>query len=170
MKRLKILVLLLCLFLGKAVHAQVNNPAYKLLLEGMYSKTVPLITVPEAAKVQARDKAVVFLDTRESEEYAVSHLKNAVWVGYNDFNLKRLAGIPKPTPLIVYCSVGYRSEKVGEKLLKAGYTNVHNLYGSIFEWVNQGYPVYKNKDQPTTAVHAYNRTWGIWLQQGKKVY
>jgi rhodanese-related sulfurtransferase len=37
--------------------------------------------------------------------------------------------------------VGYRSEKVTEKLQKAGFTQVSNLYGGIFEWVNQGYPI-----------------------------
>ena len=31
-----------------------------------------------------------------------------------------------------------RSEKIGKKLLDMGYTNVKNLYGSIFEWANQG--------------------------------
>ena len=38
----------------------------------------------------------------------------------------------------MYCSIGKRSEKVTQKLKKAGYNNVSNLYGGIFEWVNQG--------------------------------
>lgn len=170
MRILKLLLLLLSLVPVKSLLAQTKDPAYRLLLEGMYSKSVPLMPVSQAAELQAANKQVVFLDTREKKEYQVSHIRDAVWVGYEDFNLKRLAGISRHTPLVVYCSVGYRSEKVGEKLLKAGYTNVHNLYGSIFEWVNQGYPVYDANGRPTPRVHAYSRTWGIWLTKGVKVY
>lgn len=153
-----------------ALQAQTKDPAYRLLLEGMYRKSVPLMPVSQAARLQATNKQVVFLDTREKKEYQVSHIRDAVWVGYQDFDLKRLSGISRQTPLVVYCSVGYRSEKIGEKLLKAGFTDVHNLYGSLFEWVNQGYPVYDAKGQPTTRVHAYSKTWGIWLNKGTKVY
>jgi predicted sulfurtransferase len=81
-----------------------------------------------------------------------------------------VAAIPRNTPVVVYCSVGYRSEQIGEKLLQAGFTDVHNLFGSIFEWVNQGYPVFKNQSEQTNRVHAYSRSWGIWLQKGVKVY
>lgn len=160
-----------CLFLSvQFLNAQTNDPAYKKLLENMYRKTVPLITVSEAAQWQEKQKNLIFLDTREEEEYKVSHIKEARQVGYKNFALSRVKDISKQTPIVVYCSVGYRSEKVGEKLLKAGYTNVHNLYGSIFEWVNQGYPVYKNLNEPTLEVHTYSRSWGKWLQKGTKVY
>ncbi|MGV3640755.1 MAG: rhodanese-like domain-containing protein [Adhaeribacter sp.] len=170
MRSLKLLLLLLCLLPFQSLLAQTKDPAYRLLLEGLYSKTVPLMPVSQAAQLQRAGKKVVFLDTREKEEYLVSHIRDAVWVGYKDFDLKRLSGVSPQTPIVVYCSVGYRSEKIGEQLLKAGFTNVHNLYGSIFEWVNQGYPVYDAKGRPTTRVHAYSRTWGIWLSRGTKVY
>ena len=153
-----------------SLQAQTTDPAYRQLLEKMYRKTVPLLTVGQAARLQAQDKQVLFLDTREKAEYQVSHIKNAVWVGYRDFSLQRVAGIPRQTPVVVYCSVGYRSEKIGEKLLQAGFTNVHNLYGSIFEWVNQGYPVFKSPTEQTSQVHAYSRSWGKWLRKGVKVY
>jgi len=58
---------------------------------------------------------------------------------------------------------------VSEKLLSAGYQHVSNLYGGIFEWVNQGNPLY-NENGPTSKVHAYSRTWGVWLNKGEKVY
>ena len=66
----------------------------------------------------------------------------------------------------MYCSVGYRSEKVSEKLIKAG----SNMYGSIFEWVNQGRPVYDSDGVPTDRVHAFDETWGAWLLKGEKVF
>ncbi len=75
---------------------------------------------------------IILLDTREKEEFDVSHLKNAEWVGYNTFRRNALEGIPKNKKIVVYCSVGYRSEKIAERLIKMGYQNVSNLYGGIF--------------------------------------
>jgi 3-mercaptopyruvate sulfurtransferase SseA len=59
---------------------------------------------------------------------------------------------------------------VAEKLTAANYKRVANLYGGIFEWVNQGYPVVDNSGKETGRIHAYNRTWGVWLNRGRKVY
>ena len=70
----------------------------------------------------------------------------------------------------MYCSVGYRSEKISEKLIAAGFTDVSNLYGGIFEWVNIGRPVYKASNQKTNRVHTYNKEWSKWLRTGIKVY
>ncbi len=152
--------------LAVTTQAQIGSSAYQTLLNTMYRKTVPLISVSDAR--QQTD--LIFLDTREKKEYAVSHLPNARWVGYDDFDLHRVADLPKVARIVTYCSVGVRSEKIGEKLLAAGYTNVHNLNGSLFEWVNQGYPVVDNRALPTNRVHAYSRLWGIWLRRGDKIY
>jgi 3-mercaptopyruvate sulfurtransferase SseA len=70
----------------------------------------------------------------------------------------------------VYCSVGYRSERVGEKLQKLGYQNVYNIYGGIFEWKNEGMQVVNRQNQPTDSVHTYNKNWSKWLLKGVKVY
>ena len=139
---------------------------YRTMLDALYQKTVPLVSV---AKLKEMPDAVL-LDTRSRAEYDVSHLPNARWVGYDEFDLKRVQGIPKDANVVLYCSVGYRSERVGEKLLAAGYRRVHNLDGSLFEWVNQGNAVVDRAGKPTQRVHAYNRMWGVWLKRGEKVY
>lgn len=136
------------------------------MLKNLLSHSVPEIQVQEAARDSAN---ILFLDAREPREFAVSHIRSAVEVGYDNFDLKKLPEIQKDKRIVIYCSVGYRSEKIAEKLLAAGYKNVSNLYGGIFEWVNQGHPVFNDKGQ-TQEVHAYSRTWGIWLKKGKKVY
>jgi len=165
MKRLWTLLGLL-LTAGGGLQAQTNSRAYGAMLETMYKKSVPLVSVAELKKMPD----VVLLDTRSKAEYDVSHLPNARWVGYDDFNLKRVAGIPKKANVVLYCSVGYRSERVGEKLLAAGYQQVHNLYGSLFEWVNEGNLVVDKQERPTQRVHAFSRAWGVWLKRGDKVY
>lgn len=112
----------------------------------------------------------VYLDAREKEEFDVSHIKGAIYVGYDDFDISDLPDIKDKTTIIVYCSVGYRSEKIAEELIKNGYSQTKNLYGGIFDWVNKGYPVYDNSNQETKKVHAYNESWGKWLLKGDKVY
>ena len=149
-------------------NAQVESKSFDRLLNSMLTKEVPTVSVGQLAKENLN--RLVLLDAREKEEYNVSHLKNARWIGYDDFNMQRVSGIPKDSPIVIYCSIGVRSEKLGKRLLDAGFTNVRNLYGSIFEWVNQKNPVYDNAGKRTNKVHAYNRVWGVWLNHGEKVY
>ena len=150
-----------------ASFGQVKSGAYRVMLNGFLSHSVQEIGVQVAAHDSS---ANVFLDAREPREYAVSHIKGAIPVGYDHFAVENLpVGLSKNQPIVVYCSVGYRSEKVTEKLQKAGFTNVSNLYGGIFEWVNQDFPVV-NQSGTTTNVHAYSRSWGVWLKKGRKVY
>ncbi len=95
--------------------------------------------------------------------------ENAKHVGYQNFSINSLKSIPLDAGIIVYCAVGYRSEKIAEKLIATGYKNVFNLYGGIFEWKNQGNNVY-NQSGKTNKIHAYSKAWGIWLNEGEKVH
>lgn len=115
---------------------------------------------------------LVLLDARERKEYQISHIKNAVFVGYDDFNLKEVsAKIPnKNATIIVYCSLGIRSEDVAEKLHRKGYKNVFNLFGGIFEWKNKGNTVIDANNLPTEKIHTFNKEWSKWLKKGVKIY
>ncbi|BAO54410.1 rhodanese-like domain-containing protein [Nonlabens marinus] len=134
------------------------------LLKKYNSHTVPYISVEELA-MNYSDYTV--LDTRKKEEFEVSHLPNAIWVGENWQLSKKVATDAK---IVVYCSVGVRSEDYGEQLQEAGYTEVKNLYGSIFAWKNAGFEVLDNKEKPTEKVHTYSKTWAKYLKSGIKVY
>ena len=136
------------------------------MVRALLKHSVPEITV------EALHDTVAFkiLDTRAKAEFDVSHLPGAIWVGYEDFQLKRFGHLSKGSRILLYCSVGYRSEKVAEKLVRAGYLNVTNLSGGIFAWVNAGKPVYDNDGKITDRIHGYSRAWGIWLKAGKIVY
>lgn len=115
----------------------------------------------------------ILLDAREEKEYQVSHLKDAICVGYDNFNLKKTINkLPKDknAKIVVYCSLGIRSETVAYKLIKAGYTNVYNLYGGIFEWKNANFKVIDTLGKPTENIHTFNKEWSKWLKKGKKVY
>lgn len=131
----------------------------------LYKGTVPVV---RAHNVATGNK--VLLDTRELKEFEVSHLPGTIWVGYNDFDISRLKGISKQDTIVVYCSIGYRSERVGERLLKAGYANVFNLYGGIFQWKNSDGVVITSEGDTTERVHCYDRNWSRFLQKGEKVF
>jgi rhodanese-related sulfurtransferase len=161
----KIIFIVLALLQSSASIAQ--SKSFDVLLRGLIKKTVPIIKVQE---LKSKSTGVVLLDARELEEFEVSHLRNARYVGFNNFSLEGIKDIPKTAPIVVYCSIGVRSEKIGEKLLAAGYTNVKNCYGSIFEWVNQGNEIVDMQNKPTQKIHAYNKKWGVWVNKGEKVY
>lgn len=135
------------------------------MLNGLLDHSVPEKSVHEIQGIQN----YVFVDAREKEEFEVSHLQGAIHVGYDYFSDTALQNISKDDSVIVYCSVGYRSEKIAEKMQKMGFSHVYNLYGGIFEWKNQGRSVV-NEMGKTNKVHAYSKTWGVWLRQGEKVY
>lgn len=139
------------------------------LLQKENKESIPYITVAELVQKEN----IVLLDSREKIEYETSHIKNAVCVGYDKFKLKKIKKLlpkDKNTPIVVYCSLGIRSEDIAEKLKKAGYTNVYNLYGGIFEWKNQDNSVVDNKGETTENVHTFNEDWSIWLKKGVKIY
>lgn len=135
----------------------------------IYNKeTVPYIQVDQLAN----SDGFTLLDTRECEEFQVSHLDNALWVGDDQFSIEAfMKQFPdKDKPFVVYCSIGVRSEDIGEKLQEAGYTNIQNLYGGIFQWKNKGYPVVDTLKEKTEKVHAYSKYWGRLLTNAEKVY
>lgn len=122
---------------------------------------VPAIDVDSLRKVQTR---VLILDAREPEEFAVSHLQGARNCGFRDFEKSMLDSLSRDRPVVVYCSIGYRSEKIARKIRKMGFRNVSNLYGSIFEWTNRGYPLVDAHEKPTARLHTFNRSWGRWVE------
>ena len=138
-------------------------------MKSLYKNTVPTIKSDELKLLKEKGEVYV-LDTREAEEFKVSHIPGARLVGYDEFNKEFLSDIPKDAQVVVYCSVGYRSERIGEKMQKMGFENVNNLYGGIFDWKNQGNTVNNLNQLPTDSVHTYNRNWSQWLYNGVKVY
>jgi rhodanese-related sulfurtransferase len=105
----------------------------------------------------------LLLDVRQPEEYAVSHLAGARRVdpAAKPDLVKSLA--PTNRPVVVYCSVGYRSSELAQRLIKAGVTNVFNLEGSIFQWANEDRPLV-NEQGAAARVHPYNERWGALLK------
>lgn len=106
----------------------------------------------------------LLLDVRTQEEWNVSHLPGARRVDPSAAVEPAAAGIAKTAPIVTYCAVGYRSGDLATRLRAAGFTNVRNLEGSIFEWANEHRPLVHD-DQPVKRVHPYNALWGRLLAE-----
>ena len=104
----------------------------------------------------------LLLDVRTAEEWNVSHLPGAQRVEPKTPPEIALRGIPKNAAIVTYCAVGYRSGDMATKLSAAGFTNVQNLEGSIFQWANEHRPLVRD-GKPAERVHPYNAFWGRLL-------
>jgi rhodanese-related sulfurtransferase len=163
MNRLIVVSFLLVSFSGK------SQDTLSELLKRFNTESVPYISVQELA--MPKNEAII-LDSRELEEYNVSHIEGAIYVGYDNFDLETVVTLLPDTSktIIVYCSLGIRSEDIAEQLKKAGYTNVYNLFGGIFEWKNKNFPVFDLENKETDNVHAFSKNWSKWLLKGNKIY
>ncbi len=128
-----------------------------------------------AARMARGDSSLLVFDTRPAEEYDVSHLRGALRIdpdmgaeafvaAYGD----RLAGCD----LVFYCSVGYRSSIVIERVRgaaeEAGARSVANLRGGIFRWYNEDRPLFGQAQVDT--VHPYDAYWGRFLRDKRAAF
>ncbi len=138
-----------------------------LLKRTLHSKFTDIrwITTEELAHRMADKDRIppILLDVRTPAEYEVSHLKGARQVDPKADAQSAAKAIPKDAPIVTYCSVGYRSGEMAERLRAAGYTRVQNLEGSIFEWANEHRPLVRSDGEHVTRVHPYNAVWGRLL-------
>lgn len=163
MKKLLTLSLFFTVFIGVSQNNLVN------VLKKYNKNDVPYINPDD---LDPENPELILLDTREKKEFEVSHIKNAKLVGYNHFNLKETETLipDKTSKIVVYCTVGVRSEDIAEKLKKAGYNHVFNLFGGIIEWKNKAHPVFNEQNKTTDSIHTYSQSWSKWLTNGIKVY
>lgn len=152
------LLLLFCLCL-----ASCRSVDWFLLKRSLRAKfsDVHWITTQQLADWLADKKRTppVLLDVRTPAEWNVSQIPGARRVDPSADAQTAADGLPKNTPIVTYCSIGYRSAQLAERLQKAGYTHVQDLEGSIFEWANEHRPLVHD-GKKVEKVHPYNATWG----------
>jgi rhodanese-related sulfurtransferase len=162
-----ILLITFLLSLSTSINAQ-NPIGFDAACEKYISETVPIVYSKEMSRA-INSPNVTILDARTEKEYEVSHIPKAQRIGYNNFDSKSLDVIQKTDTIYVYCSIGYRSEKTGERIQKMGFNNVFNLYGGIFNWANLGYRMVDKNNEQTKAVHGYDKKWSKLLNE-KRCY
>src|SRR5438093_4967200 len=97
----------------------------------------------------------ILLDVRTIDEWSVSHIPGAQRIDPKASAEQALPGVARDAPIVTYCAVGYRSGEMAMCLREAGFTNVRNLEGSIFQWANEHRPLERD-GEPAKRVHRYN--------------
>ena len=100
---------------------------------------IEMVSAVQVYEAVYGEDSLQLVDVRTSEEYAVSHLKNAqnICVTNDDFK-KKVAGLDKEKPVYVYCKKGGRSAEAAIILKEMGFTKVYDLQGGITSWQDEG--------------------------------
>jgi rhodanese-related sulfurtransferase len=159
---MKLLSLFFTFFIGLTFFAQ-NPEGFDKMAKNMAGKKTPTINMKDVQKIIETKNDVIFLDSREVNEFQTSHLPNALWIGYEHIDWSSIDKLDKSATIVVYCSVGYRSGKLAEQMIKKGFKNVKNLHGGLFNWANNGGELENDKKQSTKNVNGYNKNWSKWL-------
>ncbi len=72
----------------------------------------------------------IVIDTRQPEEYSRSHVEGAISIPVMEFASGKLPeslnGVPKETPIILYCLSGQRSNTCSMILREYGFSDITN--------------------------------------------
>jgi rhodanese-related sulfurtransferase len=117
----------------------------------------------------AKQPDVQIIDVREPDEFNASHIPGAINVPPETPDDELLAKVKADAPVIVYCSVGWRSSELAERLKAAGRSNVSNYAGSIFAWANAEQPLQSTAGTVKT-VHPYDSHWGRYLKPEHRAF
>jgi rhodanese-related sulfurtransferase len=166
-----LIMILLPILIGGVVLLIAGRPlAFQVLQHRTASKfpEVKWITTEDLARWRADSSRPqpVILDARTTPEFELSHLKGARPIDPYMPSLRALQGLPRDTDLVVYSSAGYRGARVASWLGKAGYTRGLNLSGGLFQWANEGRPLFREENRPTALVHPFDRKWGLLVEEG----
>ncbi len=161
----KILKKTLFLFVIWAIDVSAQQQDFYAFVDTLTSDEIPKITVNELAE----KKEFILLDVRSKAEFDISHIEDAIWVGEKNWDLDKLKKLQLKQNIVVYCSVGFRSEKLAKKLIKRGFSEVYNLYGGVFEWVNQGNSL-RNTNGTTDWIHVFDKSFAKWIKNGNVYY
>lgn len=110
------------------------------------SETLPRSTVREIgieeAQALALRPAVVVLDVRTPEEFALGHVPRATNLDFNapDFE-ERLRALDHGATYLVHCQSGGRSAQARDAMMGDGFTSVLHLADGYAGWEAAGMPV-----------------------------
>ncbi len=131
----------------------------------------------QSLQATAAAKDLLIFDVREPDEFAVSHLQGAQQVHpaiTPEAFLQRYGDQIAGKTLVFYCSIGWRSSELADRLSGAltdrRAEQVHNLRGGIFRWHNESRPLI-NANGATDWVHPYSPDWANLVErQGRTSY
>ena len=104
----------------------------------------PMRELGTLGATQLLNRDALLLDVRETNEYELGRLPNALHIPMSQLagRIGEVKG-KHDLPVIVYCASGRRSRMAGATLAKAGFKDSYHLTGGIAAWRGAGLPVEK---------------------------
>lgn len=150
--------------------AQAQGSSLPKIIAGMYQEykeksfpEIPEITVEQALALQD-STPILFLDVREPREIAVSRIPGGISGREFEKDKERY----RDRPIIVYCTIGYRSGLYTKELLEQNF-DARNLIGGILAWAQAGKIFDAGKGDSLTA-HVYGKKWNLLPPNYKAVW
>lgn len=128
------------------------------------------------------ERAVAYADSLEATDAAAD---DVVWIDVRDPRERRISTIPgaidrstyeerrddlEGRPVIVFCTVGYRSGLAARDLRRQG-VEAHNLAGGILAWAHADRTVVDGRTgEPTRRVHVFGWRWNLLPEGWKAVW
>jgi rhodanese-related sulfurtransferase len=118
-------------------------------------KSVPWITVKQYLALKQKQRYVL-IDYRDKKEQAVSMIPGAITYAEFKSNEKKY----RKRPLVIYCTIGYRSGLHADNLRKQGF-KTFNLRGGVLAWAMNGKNFVTKDGKTTKKVHVYAEKWHV---------
>ncbi|QIQ41950.1 MAG: rhodanese-related sulfurtransferase [Buchnera aphidicola (Microlophium carnosum)] len=104
-------------------------------------KKVGIYIKSKTVNLMLNDKKVIFIDMRNSYEYAIGHFENAVEIKSLTFreqikNVIKLMKHAKNKKIVMYCTGGIRCEKATAWMCFNGFKHIYHLEGGIIGYVH----------------------------------
>ena len=91
-----------------------------------------------------REEHFSLIDVREDDEWPTGYIPTAIHLSKGIIERDIEKAIPDPhTPIVVYCSGGFRCALVADSLQQMGYSQVYSLETGLRGWLEAGYEVKK---------------------------
>ena len=121
------------------------------------------ITVKEFLELQ-REEEVILVDNRSEKERGISMIPSAI--SQKVFESRKESMRNKK--IIVYCTIGFRSGRYSQRLMKQGF-DAYNLKGGILSWAHNSQK-FMNEDGATFRVHVHGKKWSLLPEGYQAVY
>jgi rhodanese-related sulfurtransferase len=152
-------IVMACLFAPVTLGSELSDAKKKEVVYRQYAeykREFPEVKdiAPQRAMALLDEGRIVFVDTREAAEMAVSILPSAIskehFMGHHQDYSDKI--------VVAYCTIGKRSGDFVREMAQQGITML-NLKGSILAWTLEGGKVYDQSGNIVNRVHVYGDEW-----------
>ena len=86
----------------------------------------------------------IIIDVRDKQEYESEHIKGAKNIPFEDVD-KKIGGLPKSRPILVYCQSGAKSIRAIRKFEMAGFDQLYHIHEGLRGWKINDYPTVQRR-------------------------